>query len=173
MEQQSPMRHLFSILVENKPGVLARVADMFSARGYNIDSLAVGETQDPTISRITCTAKGDYKVAEQIVKQLNKLVDVIQVIHYPQDSPKVVAREMLLVKVKAPSRNRAEVMRIAEIFRAKVVDASRQTLTLEVTGDQHKLEAMMELLMPMGIVEMARTGLVALPRGNTSAGKAR
>ena len=159
------MKHLLSILVENKPGALARVAAMFSARGYNIDSLAVGETLDPTVSRITCTTTGSELVVDQIVKQLRKLIDVIRVIHFHLDSKDFITREMMLIKVKAYEHHRAEIMRITEIFRAKIVDVSKESLTVEVTGDQGKLEAILELLRPIGIQEIARTGLVGLLRG--------
>ncbi len=127
---------MISILVENKPGVLARVAAMFSARGYNIDSLSVGETMDPTVSRITCTTTGDEGIMEQVVIQLRKLIDVIRVVCFPLGSDEFVTREMVLVKVRALDRQRGEVMRIGEIFRAKVVDVSKETITLEVTGAQ-------------------------------------
>lgn len=159
------MRHLISVLVENKPGVLARVAAMFSARGYNIDSLSVGETMDPTMSRITCTTSGDEGIIEQVVKQLRKLIDVIRVVHFPLGSDEFVTREMVLIKVRALDRDRGEVMRIGEIFRAKVVDVSKETITLEVTGDQEKIGAILELLRPLGIMEIARTGQVGLSRG--------
>ncbi|MGQ9653789.1 MAG: acetolactate synthase small subunit [Thermodesulfobacteriota bacterium] len=165
-KEQRETRHLISILVENKPGVLARVAAMFSARGYNIDSLAVGETMDPTVSRITCTTSGDQGIIEQVVKQLRKLIDVIRVVHFPVWSDEFVTREMVLVKVRALDQERGEVMRIGEIFRAKVVDVSKETITLEVTGDQGKIDAILELLRPMGVMEIARTGQVGLSRGN-------
>ncbi len=164
-EEQRKTRHLISILVENRPGVLARVAAMFSARGYNIDSLSVGETMDPTMSRITCTTSGDEGIMEQVVKQLRKLIDVIRVVHFPLGSDEFVTREMVLIKVRALDRERGEVMRIGEIFRAKVVDVSKETITLEVTGDQEKIGAILELLRPMGIMEIARTGQVGLSRG--------
>ncbi len=160
------MKHLLSILVENKPGVLARIAAMFSARGYNIDSLSVGETLDPTVSRITCTTSGNDQIVEQIVKQLRKLIDVIRVVHFPVGSASFVTREMLLIKTKALDHQRAEIMRITEIFRAKVIDVTSETITVEVTGNQEKLDAILELLRPMGVLEIARTGQVALSRGN-------
>ena len=160
------MKHVISILVENKPGVLARIADLFSARGYNIDSLAVGETTDPAFSRITCSTSGSEKIVEQIVKHLHRLIDVLQVVRFPVGSSRFVAREMLLIKLRAKDNKRAEVMRIADIFKAKIVDVRQDNLTLEVTGDQEKLEAVMELLKPIGVIEIARTGHVALSRGN-------
>jgi acetolactate synthase-1/3 small subunit len=158
-------RHLISILVENQPGVLARVAALFSGRGYNIDSLSVAETLDPTISRITCATSGSDDVVEQIIKQLRKLIDVLRVVHFPLGGGGFVSREMLLAKVRATEDQRGEVMRVAEIFRARVVDLGTEVITLEVTGDQEKIEALLDLLAPMGILEVARTGPVALPRG--------
>ncbi len=159
------MKNTISILVENRPGVLARIAAMFSARNYNIDSLSVAETTDPTISRITCTAVGDDLQIEQVMKQLRKLIDVIRVVNFTTGNGDFITREMVLIKVKARERDRAEIMRTADIFRAKIVDASRENLTLEVTGDDKKINAMLELLKPFGILEIARTGQVALSRG--------
>jgi acetolactate synthase-1/3 small subunit len=159
------MKNTISILVENKPGVLARIAAMFSARDYNIDSLSVAETMDPTISRITCTAVGDDLQIEQVMKQLRKLIDVIRVVNFTTANGDFITREMALIKVKARQRNRAEIMRTADIFRAKIVDASRESLTLEITGDEKKINAILELLTPFGILEIARTGQVALSRG--------
>lgn len=156
------MKHTISVLVENHFGVLARVAGLFSARGFNIDSLAVGETHDPAISRMTIVAHGDERVLEQIVKQLRKLIDVICV----QDLSKeeLIDRELLLVKVKNDADSRNDVMQVVNTFRAKIVDVNPQTLTIEVTGGESKVDAMLELLVPMGIVETVRTGLVALSR---------
>jgi len=162
------MKNTISILVENKPGVLARIAAMFSARNYNIDSLSVAETMDPTVSRITCTAVGDNLEIEQVMKQLRKLIDVIRVVNFTTANGDFITREMALIKVSARERNRAEIMRTADIFRAKIVDASRESLTLEVTGDEGKIDAMLELLTPFGIVEIARTGQVAPARGGGS-----
>jgi acetolactate synthase-1/3 small subunit len=159
------MKNTISILVENKPGVLARIAAMFSARDYNIDSLSVAETTDPTMSRITCTAVGDDLQIEQVMKQLRKLIDVIRVINFTTANGDFITREMALIKVKARERNRAEIMRTADIFRAKIVDANRESLTLEVTGDEEKINAILELLKPFSILEIARTGQVALSRG--------
>ena len=159
------MKNTISILVENKPGVLARIAAMFSARDYNIDSLSVAETMDPTISRITCTAVGDDLQIEQVMKQLRKLIDVIRVVNFTTANGDFITREMALIKVKARQRNRAEIMRTADIFRAKIVDAGRDSLTLEITGDEKKINAILELLTPFGILEIARTGQVALSRG--------
>ncbi len=159
------MKNTISILVENKPGVLARIAAMFSARNYNIDSLSVAETVDPTVSRVTCTAVGDNLEIEQIMKQLRKLIDVIRVVNFTTSNGDFITREMVLIKVNARERNRAEIMRTADIFRAKIVDAGRENLTLEVTGDEKKIDALLELLKPFGILEIARTGQVALSRG--------
>jgi acetolactate synthase-1/3 small subunit len=159
------MKNTISILVENKPGVLARIAAMFSARDYNIDSLSVAETMDPTISRVTCTAVGGDLEIEQVMKQLRKLIDVIRVVNLTTANDDFITREMALIKVSARERNRAEIMRTADIFRAKIVDASRESLTLEVTGDEKKINAILELLKPSGILEIARTGQVALSRG--------
>jgi acetolactate synthase-1/3 small subunit len=159
------MKNTISILVENKPGVLARIAAMFSARDYNIDSLSVAETMDPTISRVTCTAVGDDLEIEQVMKQLRKLIDVIRVVNLTTANDDFITREMALIKVSAKERNRAEIMRTADIFRAKIVDASRDNLTLEVTGDEKKINAILELLKPFGVLEIARTGQVALSRG--------
>jgi acetolactate synthase-1/3 small subunit len=159
------MKNTISILVENRPGVLARIAAMFSARNYNIDSLSVAETTDPTISRITCTAVGDDLEIEQIMKQLRKLIDVIRVVNFTTANGDFITREMVLIKVSAQEKNRAEIMRTSDIFRAKIVDASRESLTLEVTGDEKKVNAILELLQPFGILEIARTGQVALSRG--------
>jgi len=159
------MKNTISILVENKPGVLARIAAMFSARDYNIDSLSVAETTDPTISRVTCTVVGDDLEIEQVMKQLRKLIDVIRVVNLTTANDDFITREMALIKVSARERNRAEIMRTGDIFRAKIVDASRESLTLEVTGDEKKINAILELLTPFGILEIARTGQVALSRG--------
>lgn len=159
------MKNTISILVENKPGVLARIAAMFSARAYNIDSLAVAETMDPTVSRITCTAVGGSLEIEQIMKQLRKLIDVIRVVNFATANGEFITREMALIKVSAQEKNRAEIMRTSDIFRAKIVDVSRESLTLEVTGDENKMNAIFELLKPFGILEIARTGQVAISRG--------
>ncbi len=155
--------HTISVLVENKFGVLARVASLFSARGFNIDSLCVGVTQDPTVSRITITTRGDEYLVEQIKKQLNRLINVIKVMELVEGE--FVDREMILIKVNASTDVRSDVLRIADIFRAKVVDVSPQTYTLEVTGDSGKIAAILRLLRPYGIKEIVRTGKVAIARG--------
>jgi len=158
------MRHIISVLVENKFGVLAKVAGLFSGRGYNIESLCVGETIDPTVSRMTIVTEGDNKVLEQITKQLNRMVEVIKVQDFT-DKP-FVNRELVLIKVDAPPKIRAEIFGIAEIFRAKIVDVDPEVLTLEVTGDPGKLRAILDLLNSYGIRELVRTGRVAIARGS-------
>lgn len=156
------MKHTISVLVENHFGVLARVAGLFSARGFNIDSLAVGETQDPTVSRMTIVAAGDDRIVEQIVKQLSKLIDVIKVVDL--SSEEIIDRELVLVKVGADAASRTEIMQIVNTFRAKIVDVGTKSLTVEVTGTESKIDAMLELLRPFGVLEVVRTGLIALAR---------
>ncbi len=156
------MKHTISVLVENHFGVLTRVAGLFSARGFNIDSLAVGETHDPTVSRMTIVMQGDDRIVEQIVKQLDKLIDVIKVEDLSDDE--VIDRELVLVKVDANAASRNDIMQIVNTFRAKIVDVNPHTLTIEVTGGESKIDAMLELLGPFGIRETVRTGLVALAR---------
>jgi acetolactate synthase-1/3 small subunit len=148
--------------VDNEPGVLSRVAGLFSGRGFNIDSLCVSETTDPLVSRITLVAVGDMSVLEQIKKQLNKLINVIKVLDFTEAD--FVQRETALVKVRAKPENRAEILRMADIFRSTVVDVGTEYYTLEVTGDDGKISAFLKLLKPMGIKEIARTGPVALAR---------
>jgi acetolactate synthase-1/3 small subunit len=157
------MRHTINVLVENEFGVLARVAGLFSGRGFNIESLSVAETLDPSLSTMTIVTRGDDQVLEQITKQLNKLVSVIKVTDLL--GKEYVAREMVLVKVTAKTETRAEILNITDIFRGKVVDVSPKNYTIEVTGDVEKIKAFLELLKPMGIKEVARTGQVALVRG--------
>jgi acetolactate synthase-1/3 small subunit len=156
-------KHTIAVLVENKFGVLSRVAGLFSARGYNIESLSVGETLDPSISRMTLVVSGDEFVIEQVMKQLHKLIDVIKVNDLTDDSH--VERELMLIRVNAEPQHRSEIMRTADIFRAKVVDVTPLSFVLEATGDEGKLEALIELLRPMGIQEIVRTGKVAISRG--------
>ena len=158
-----PEKHTVAVLVENKFGVLSRVAGLFSARGYNIESLSVGETLDPTVSRMTLVVRGDAFVIEQVIKQLHKLIDVIKVTDLSEENH--VEREMLLIKVNAEPAARAEILRIGDIFRAKVVDVTPNTYTLEATGEESKIEAIIELLRPFGIQELVRTGKVAIARG--------
>jgi acetolactate synthase-1/3 small subunit len=160
-------KHTIAVLVENKFGVLSRVAGLFSARGYNIESMSVGETLDATVSRMTLVVRGDEFVIEQVVKQLHKLIDVIKVTDLTQEDH--VERELVLVRVNAEPQHRAEILRTADIFRAKVVDVTPSTFTLEVTGDESKLDAIVELLRPMGIQELVRTGKVAIARGSKTA----
>lgn len=157
------MRHTISVLVENEFGVLARVAGLFSGRGFNIESLAVAETLDPTVSRITLVTRGDDQVLEQIEQQLNKLVSVIKVIDFGDSSH--VEREMALVKVTADEKTRAEVMNIVDVFRGKVIDVGPRSYIVELTGDEEKIQAVIELLTPLGIREIVRTGKIAMHRG--------
>jgi acetolactate synthase-1/3 small subunit len=156
------MRHTISVLVENKFGVLTRVAGLFSGRGYNIDSLNVAPTADPTASRMTIVTRGDDATVDQIVKQLQKLADVMKVVDFREDE--YVDRELALVKVSVDSRTRAEVMQITDIFRAKIVDVQSDTLTVEITGDEGKLEKFISLMKTFGVVDLSRTGRVAMSR---------
>src|SRR4051812_10785530 len=156
------MRHTISVLVENKFGVLTRVAGLFSGRGYNIDTLNVGPTHEPNTSRMTIVTRGDDATVRQIVKQLEKLVDVIAVQDFREGE--YVDRELILVKVGVDQQTRAEVMQITDIFRAKIVDVQPKTLTIEITGNESKVEKFLELMNSFGIVELTRTGKVALPR---------
>ena len=156
------MRHTISVLVENKFGVLTRVAGLFSGRGYNIDSLNVAPTHDPTLSRMTIVTRGDNATVEQIVKQLNKLVDAVTVTDYAQHD--YIDRELVLIRVKADPQNRAEICQMAELFRAKVVDVQQDNLTIEITGGESKIEKFIFLLKGFGILDLTRTGQVALPR---------
>lgn len=160
------MRHTLAVLVENKFGVLSRVAGLFSRRGYNIDSLAVGITENPNISRMTIVVRGDEHVLEQVIKQLNKLIDVIRVMDLGAEES--VDRELALIKVNADKDNRAEIIQIVDIFRARIIDVAAHSLIIEVTGDEGKIEAIENLLKPFGIMEMARTGKIALKRGSKS-----
>ncbi len=157
------MKHTVGVLVENKPGVLARVAGLFSRRGFNIESLAVGVTENPDTSRMTIVVSGDDRILEQVMKQLNKLIDVIRVSDLPSEES--VNRELALIKVGVDSSTRAEVMQIVDVFRAKIVDVGIKSLVVEVTGDESKINAMEQLLRQFGIKEMARTGRVAMNRG--------
>jgi acetolactate synthase-1/3 small subunit len=156
------MRHTISVLVENKFGVLTRVAGLFSGRGYNIDSLNVAPTHDGSLSRMTIVTRGDDATVEQIVKQLDKLVDVVKVTDYGAGD--YIDRELVLIKVKAEPQNRAEICQMAELFRAKVVDVQADSLTIEITGGEGKIEKFIALMKDFGIVDLTRTGQVALPR---------
>ncbi len=159
-------KHTISLLVDNEPGVLSRVAGLFSGCGFNRESLCVAETMDSQVSRITLVTRGDDAVAEQIKKQLNKLINVVKL--YDLTRIERVEREMALVKVKAKAEHRAEILRIVDIFRCKVVDVSPTHYTVEVTGTADKLSAILSLLKPMGIQEIARTGAIALARDKKS-----
>jgi acetolactate synthase-1/3 small subunit len=156
------MRHTISVLVENKFGVLTRVAGLFSGRGYNIDTLNVGPTHDPVLSRMTIVTTGDDATLDQIVKQLNKLPNVIKVQDFRNEE--YVDRELILVKVAVDSKSRAEVMQITDIFRAKIVDVQPKSLTIEITGNDSKVEKFLDLMKTFGVLELTRTGQVALPR---------
>jgi acetolactate synthase-1/3 small subunit len=156
------MRHIISVLVENKFGVLTRVAGLFSGRGYNIDTLNVAPTQDPSTSRMTIVTRGDDATVEQIVKQLNKLVNALEVTDFRDGE--YIDRELVLVKVAVTSETRAEVMQITDIFRAKIVDVQPKTLTIEITGAESKVEKFLDLMKTFGVVALTRTGKVALPR---------
>ncbi len=159
-------KHTLSVLVENHAGVLSDVAALFSRRGFNIDSLAVGVTENPDISRMTIVVDGDEYAVEQVSKQLNKLIDVIKV--YQLDSKDSVNRELALIKVCTTDDTRAEIIQITEIFRAKIVDISKSTLTIEISGGIAKVEALQEMLQQFGIKEIVRTGMIAIARGSKS-----
>ena len=156
------MRHTVSALVENKSGVLARIATLFAARGFNIDSLAVGETENPKVSRMTIVVDGDQRILEQVEKQLNKLIDIIKVSEYSKIDH--VERDLALIKLKANKSNRSEILQIVDIFRAKIVDVSPESIIIEITGDEEKVEALLSMVRPFGIKEMARTGIIAMAR---------
>ena len=162
-------KHILSILVDNRPGVLSRIAGLFSGRGFNIESLCVAETTDPLVSRITLVTTGDMSIVEQIKKQLNKLINVVKV--HTLSGTDDVEREMALIKVGAKAQHRAEILRIVDIFRCKVVDVGLERYTIEVTGSKGKLDAILNLLKPMGIKEIAKTGAIALfrePKGRVN-----
>jgi acetolactate synthase-1/3 small subunit len=158
----SGRKHILSLTVENKPGVLARIAGLFSRRGFNIDTLAVGPTEDPDVSRITLTLDGAVHPIDQVTKQLHKLVNVIKIRDMEPDT--TIAREMALFRVQAAVESRGEIMQFAEIFGAKIVDVSRRALTIEVTGTQDKIDSFEHMIRPHGLIEMARTGEVAITR---------
>jgi acetolactate synthase-1/3 small subunit len=155
-------KHLLSLMVENRPGVLARIALLFSRRGFNIDTLAVGPTDDPDISRITLTVDGAVHPIDQVTKQLHKLVNVIKI--RDMEPATTVSREMALFKVNASVENRAEIIEFSQIFRAQIIDVSRRTMTIEVTGTADKIDAFERMVRPHGLIEMARTGEVAIAR---------
>ncbi len=159
-------RHILSILVENKPGVLARVAGLFARRSFNIQTLAVGPTDDPTVSRITLTVDGALHPIDQVTKQLHKLVNVIKI--RDLEPSETVARELALFKIAADADGRAQVMQFADIFRGKVIDVSKRSLTVEVTGTDDKIEAFEGMIRPFGLIEMVRTGEIAVARGRSA-----
>jgi len=158
------MKHTISVIVENKPGVLSRVAGLFARRGFNIESLAVGITEDPLVSRMTIVAEGDEQDLEQITKQLYKLIDTLKVFDLPPD--KAVERELILIKVAANEKTRQEITQIADIFRGKIVDVAENSMTIEITGDESKVKGAEKLLSKFGIKELVRTGKIALQRGS-------
>ena len=158
-----PMRHVLSALVQNVPGVLAHVAGMFASRGYNIDSLAVGETEDPGLSRMTFVVVGDDATLEQVRKQLEKIVTVVRVDDV--SAPEFVERDLMLIKVKASAENRAQIHELCNIFRGKVVDVAPDQVIVEISGQEKKIEAFIDLMRPFGIVELVRTGRIAMVRG--------
>ncbi len=157
------MRRTLAVLVENHPGVLARVAGLFSRRGYNINSVAVGETEDPAVARMTIVVEADAVTLEQITKQLHKLIDILKISDITLDDS--VGRELALIRVKADGASRAQIIQIVEIFRASIVDVNDKSLIIEITGAEDKVEAMLQLLRPYGVTEIVRTGKVAMVRG--------
>ena len=171
MNPQAPqlMKHVIAALVTNEPGVLAHVAGMFAARGFNIDSLVVGRTENPEFSRMTIVVSGDLNILEQVRKQLVKLVEVVKVVDYLGSD--YVERDLMLVRIATPSESRREVIELADLFRARIVDVGRDELMIELSGTEEKLEAFVDLVQPYGIVEMARTGVIAMPRSEKAAGK--
>ena len=160
------MNHIISVMVENKAGVLAKISGLFSRRGFNIESLAVGPTEDDKISRITLVVSAEEHSIEQVIKQLYKLVNVIKI--QELNPSNIVERELVLVKVSTDSKTRAEILEIVNIFRANIVDVSRKSLLIEITGTESKVNALEELLRPYGILELIRTGKIACARGNKS-----
>jgi acetolactate synthase-1/3 small subunit len=158
-------KHVLSVLVENKPGVLTRIAGLFARRGFNIDTLAVGPTEDPSVSRMTITLDGAAHPIDQVTKQLHKLVNVIKIRDLEPDE--TIAREMALFKVTADGQTRGEIMQLTDIFRGRIIDVSSRTATVEVTGTHDKIEAFEQMLRPFGIVEMVRTGEIAIARGKS------
>jgi len=163
------MKHVLTVLVENQPGVLARVAGLFSRRGFNINSLTVGETENSHLSRMTIVVEGDQPVLEQVSKQLHKLINVIKITDITE-LPSVI-RELVLIKVKTSQQSRAEIVEICNIFRAKVVDVGRDALMVEMTGDDDKIDALVELLRPFGLKELVRTGKIAMVRSTKNKSK--
>jgi len=156
------MKKIISVLVENHFGVLTHAAGLFSARGFNIDSLAVGETEDPTISRMTIVAEGDERTLEQVKKQLNRLIDVIKVIDLTEED--FLDRELVLAKVRIDDKNRSEILQIADTFQAKIDDTKKETVVIEVTGDEGKIKSFIKKMKPFGLIEIVRTGRIAMGR---------
>lgn len=165
------MRHIIAALVTNEPGVLAQVAGMFAARGFNIDSLVVGRTENPELSRMTIVVSGDGGVLEQVRKQLARLVPVVKVVDY--QSVPYVERDLMLAQVATTGERRSELIELTNIFRAKIVDVAADRVMIELAGTEDKIEAFIDLVRPFGIVELARTGVIAMPRGQNPAAKAR
>ncbi len=157
------MRQVIAVLVQNTPGVLARIAGLFARRGFNIESLAVGVTEDPTISRMTITYEGDARVQEQVSKQLNKLIDIRKVSDL--SPPAMLARELAMIKVHAEGARREQIVQLVNLFRAKVIDVNRRSVVVEVSGDRDKVDALLALLREFGVMEVARTGQIAMERG--------
>src|SRR5262245_39509946 len=162
------MRHVLSALVHNQPGVLAHISGMLASRGFNIDSLAVGETEDPSLSRMTFVVKGDDAVLEQVRKQLDKIVSVVKV--HDISSENYVERDLMLLSVQAPAAKRMEISLLVEMFRGRVVDVAVESMMVEISGQENKIEAFIDLMRPYGILELARTGRIALVRGSRYAG---
>jgi acetolactate synthase-1/3 small subunit len=162
------MKHTISVLVENQFGVLARIAGLFSGRGFNIDSLSVGETEDQTISRITLVVKGDDTIIEQVIKQLNKLVDVIKVTDLTKDE--FIDSELALIKIPCDGKTRSEIMQIVDIFKGKIVDVALRSLTVEITGSEDNVQGMMDLLQEFGKLEVVRSGKIAISRDRKNGG---
>ena len=168
---QEQQRHLIAALVQNRPGVLAHVAQMFAARGFNIDSPVVGRTEDPDLSRMTIVVLGDDRTLEQVRKQLAKIVEVVKVRDFMEVAP--VERDLMLIRITAEAGKRAEIVQIVELFRGRVVDVARQSLLVEMVGTEDKIEAFIDLVRPYGIRELARTGVIAMPRGQQRAQRRR
>jgi acetolactate synthase-1/3 small subunit len=162
------MRHVLSALVQNQPGVLSHIAGMLASRGFNIDSLAVGETEVPHLSRVTFVVKGDDRVLEQVRKQLEKIVTVVRVIDISRED--FVERDLMLIKVESPPSTRAEILSLVQVFRGRIVDVGPEHVMIEISGQEKKIEAFIELMRPYGILELARAGRIALVRSSSSSG---
>jgi acetolactate synthase-1/3 small subunit len=159
---ENNQKHILSLLVDNEPGVLTRITGLFSGRGFNIESLSVAETTEPNVSRVTIVTRGDMNILEQIKKQLNKLINVVKVLDFK--GVPFVQRELALIKVRAKPEHKAEILRLVDIFRCRVVDVGAEYYTMELTGDEEKIEAFLELLKPMGMKEITKTGAIAISR---------